>query len=274
MEAITHVEQPLPIKKPSGKIVLEFSHINFSYPTQEVLSNTSFHIHEGEFVALVGPNGAGKSTILKLLLGLEKANSGSITILGTSVKEGKKDIGYVPQYAQYDTAFPISVSDVVSMGRLTPWHNRYSTKDKEKVTQVLELMNVDHLSTRPYYALSGGQRRRVLVARALASNPKILILDEPTANMDSLSEQNFYEALTKVKGKTTILIVTHDTSYVSSLTDRVLCVGEASINGHISGVVQHPLAHEEISDARHVLKVLHNAKVSHSCECITGEDHE
>ena len=87
--------------------------------------------------------------------------------------------------------------------------------------------------------------------------------------MDSLSEQNFYEALTKVKGKTTILIVTHDTSYVSNLTDRVLCVGEASKNGHISDVVQHPLALEEMSEERHVLKVLHNAKMSHSCECIT-----
>jgi len=272
MEAIKVVDQQLPIKKPSGKIVLEFSHINFSYPSQQVLTNTSFHIHEGEFVALVGPNGAGKSTILKLLLGLEKANSGNITLFGTSVKIGKNNIGYVPQYASYDSAFPISVFEVVSMGRITPWLPLYSKKDKERVTEALELMNVDYLKDRPYYALSGGQRRRVLVARALASNPKMLILDEPTANMDSLSEQNFYEALTKVKGKTTILIVTHDTSYVSNLTDRVLCVGEASKNGHISDVVQHPLALEETSGERHVLKVLHNAKVNHSCECITGEE--
>jgi len=274
MEALKKEAKALPIKTPSGKIVLEFSHINFSYPSQQVLTNTSFHIHEGEFVALVGPNGAGKSTILKLLLGLEKADSGNIIVFGTSVREGKKNIGYVPQYAQYDSAFPISVFQVVSMGRITPWLPLYSKKDKEKVTEVLELMNVGHLRDRPYYALSGGQRRRVLVARALASNPKMLILDEPTANMDSLSEQNFYEALTKVKGKTTILIVTHDTSYVSNLTDRVLCVGETSKNGHISDVVQHPLALEEMGEERHVLKVLHNAKMSHSCECITGENNE
>lgn len=269
MKVEKQVPQPLPIKPPSGKIVLQFSHINFSYPSQQVLINTSFHIHEGEAVALIGPNGAGKSTILKLLLGLEKAESGSITLFGKSVKEGKKDIGYVPQYAQYDSAFPISVFDVVSMGRLSPWLSRYSKKDKERVSEALELMNVDHLSLRPYYALSGGQRRRVLVARALASNPKMLILDEPTANMDSLSEQNFYEALTKVKGRTTILIVTHDTTYVSALTDRVLCVGDTSKNGHISNLVQHPLVPEEMEGERHFLKVLHNAKVDHSCECIT-----
>ncbi|NCB00743.1 MAG: ABC transporter ATP-binding protein [Spirochaetia bacterium] len=260
---------PLPIKKPSGKIVLEFSHINFSYPSQQVLTNTSFHIHEGDFVALIGPNGAGKSTILKLILDLESANSGSISLFGVSVKEGKHNIGYVPQYAQYDSAFPISVFDVVSMGRLTPWHFRYNTKDKESVTEALEMMNVGHLASRPYYALSGGQRRRVLVARALSSHPKMLILDEPTANMDTLSEENFYDALTQVKGKTTILIVTHDTSYVSSLTDRVLCVGQHSMNGPISGVVQHPLAKEEMGEERHLLKVLHNSKVNHSCECIS-----
>lgn len=272
MKEIKQTIQPLPIKTPSGKVVLEFSRVNFSYPSQKVLTNTSFHIHEGEAVALVGPNGAGKSTILKLLLGLEIANSGRITLFGKSVKEGKKDIGYVPQYAQYDSAFPISVSEVVSMGRLLPWLSRYSNKDKEKVNEALELMNIEHLATRPYYALSGGQRRRVLVARALASNPKMLILDEPTANMDSLSEQSFYEALHKVKGRTTILIVTHDTSYVSNLTDRVLCVGDTSKSGHISNLVQHPLAIEEIDGQRPYLKILHESKVDHSCECISEEN--
>jgi len=264
--------QPLPIKRPSGKIVLEFSHVSFSYPSMDVLSNTSFHIHEGEFVALLGPNGAGKSTILKLLLGLEEPDNGNIELFGTSVREGKALIGYVPQYANFDSAFPISVYEVVRMGCLTPWKFRYKKNDKEKIDQALTLMNVQHLSSRPYYALSGGQRRRVLVARALASQPAMLILDEPTANMDALSEKNFYEALSKIKGKTTIFIVTHDTTYVSSLTDRVLCVGEHPRNDHISDVVQHPLAIE--GDEKPILKVLHESKIHHSCECITGEYHE
>ncbi len=266
--------QPLPIKKPKGKVVLEFSHISFSYPSLEVLSNTSFHIHEGEFVALIGPNGAGKSTILKLLLGLESPNNGTIELFGNSVKEGRELLGYVPQYANFDSAFPITVYEVVRMGCLTPWKFRYSEHDKKRINEALTLMDVQHLSKRPYYALSGGQRRRVLVARALSSGPKMLILDEPTANMDALSEKNFYDALSKVKGKTTILIVTHDTTYVSSLTDRVLCVGEQSKNDHISDVVQHPLASEAESANPQVLKVMHSAKVIHTCECITGEDHE
>ena len=265
---------PLPIKKPKGKIVLEFSHITFSYPALQVLSNTSFHIHEGEFVALVGPNGAGKSTILKLLLGLEQPKSGTIELFGAPVREGKEFLGYVPQYADFDSAFPITVFNVVRMGCLTPWKMHYSQKDREKINNALALMNIEHLAQRPYYALSGGQRRRVLVARALASSPKMLIFDEPTANMDAISEKNFYEALSRVKGKTTILIVTHDTTYVSNLTDRVLCVGEQSKCDHISNVVQHPLASEVENDHPQVLKVLHNSKVNHTCECITGEDHE
>ncbi|MDC7244512.1 MAG: ABC transporter ATP-binding protein [Sphaerochaetaceae bacterium] len=265
---------PLPVKQPSGKIVLEFSRVSFSYPSSKVLSDTSFHIHEGEFVSLLGPNGAGKSTILKLLLGLEIPERGEIRLFGTSATEGKKYLGYVPQYANFDSAFPISVYEVVRMGCVTPWKFHYSKEDRERIDEALSLMDVHNLSSRPYYALSGGQRRRVLVARALASRPKMLILDEPTANMDALSERNFYEALSKIKGDTTIFIVTHDTTYVSALTDRVLCVGEHPENGMISNVVQHPLAAAEEESESSILKVLHSSKISHSCECITGAHHE
>jgi zinc transport system ATP-binding protein len=134
-------------------------------------------------------------------------------------------VGYVPQQAPVDRAFPITVRQVVRMGRLRPISRLYGDGDRAAVKEALEQAEIEDLAERPYGALSGGQRRRVLVARALAARPDLLILDEPTANMDAESEDRLFKSLGRLKGKTTILIVTHDTGFVSALTDRVLCMG-------------------------------------------------
>ncbi len=249
------------------QVILRFEEVSFSYPGIDVLTDTSFHIHSGEFIALVGPNGAGKSTILRLILGLETPSNGTISLFDRPVSEMKHLIGYVPQHAKFDPSFPISVSETVRMGRLGTWQSRYGASDTQQAVHALEMMGIADLANRPFKALSGGQRQRVLVARALAGNPSILIMDEPTANMDAQSEKNFYEALEKIKGEVTILIVTHDTSYVSVLTDRVLCAGDKGCDGHITKVVQHPLTIEEegIGHTKRA-KVLHNSEVNHSCD--------
>ena len=211
------------------KISLRFDRVSFSYNAIKVLENASFHIHQGEFIALVGPNGSGKTTVLKLLLGLEQAQAGRI--------EGARSrMGYVPQQSAYDPAFPISVWEAVKMGRLAALSRKFSGADKAAVEEALEQAEVADLAMRPYGALSGGQRRRVLVARALAVQPEILILDEPTANMDRESEDRLFATLGRLKGATTILIVTHDTGFVSALTDRVLCMGSREAG---YGIVQH-----------------------------------
>jgi zinc transport system ATP-binding protein len=203
-----------------------------------VLENAGFHIHEGEFIALVGPNGSGKTTVLKLILGLERPRAGTIKLFGAEASLGRDRVGYVPQQLVFDRAFPIPVREVVRMGRLRPLSRKYGAGDRVAVREALEQAGIRDLAERPYTALSGGQRRRVLVARALAAQPALLILDEPTANMDTESEGRLFMTLGKLKGKTTILIVTHDTGFVSALTDRVLCMGNREGDNRY-GIVQH-----------------------------------
>ena len=189
------------IKHPAREICLRFEGVSFSYGPVKVLEKANFHIHRGEFVALLGPNGSGKTTVLKLLLGLEKAREGSIEILGHSFKPGRRlfrarsgapdRVGYVPQSAALDRAFPITVREVVKMGRLKPLSRRFSGEDRAAVEEALEQVEIVDLAEKSYSALSGGQKRRVLAARALASRPEILILDEPTANMDTGARRGF-----------------------------------------------------------------------------------
>jgi len=234
----------------TDKVVsIRFDHVSFSYGDVTVLDGASFHVHAGEFAALIGPNGAGKTTVLKLLLGLARPNAGTITVLGRPPEEARLSIGYVPQHASYDPAFPISVLEVVRMGRLGGSRGRATPADSAAVDRALTMADVADLAGRPYSALSGGQRRRVLVARALAAEPELLVLDEPTANMDAESEARLFKTLGGLKGTATILIVTHDTGFVSALTDSVFCVGE---RGSGRSVIRHKAA-----PADHVAKELY-----------------
>jgi zinc transport system ATP-binding protein len=224
-----------PIHPVERQISLRFDGVSFSYGPVKVLENASFHIHQGEFIALVGPNGSGTTTVLKLLLGLEKPGAGKIELFGSD--RGLDRVGYVPQQSPLDKVFPIAVRDVVRMGRLRP-RRGYGNDDRAAADEALKQADLADLADRSFGLLSGGQRRRVLVARALAARPDMLILDEPTANMDSESGERLFETLGKLKGKTTILIVTHDTDFVSALTDRALCMGGAE-EAHRYRIVQH-----------------------------------
>lgn len=220
-------------------VVARFEKVSFSYGPVHVLEDATFHIHQGDFVALVGPNGSGKTTVLKLLLALVKPDAGSVTLFDGASAAGRDRIGYVPQHADYDPTFPITVAEVVRMGRLRTHSRAFTADDADAVRSALEQAEITDLSLRPYSALSGGQRRRVLVARALAARPLLLILDEPTANMDSESEARLFKTLGTLKGNTTILIVTHDPAFASSLTDIVLCVGDRMARGTARTIVRH-----------------------------------
>ena len=248
-------------------IALRFDNVSFSYNDVKVFEKTSFHIHQGEFVALTGPNGSGKTTALKLLLGLETPNAGSIELFGESSLRQRERVGYVPQQTHSDRAFPITVREVVKMGCLSPLSRFHGRQDDAAATEALEQAEIADLALRPYSSLSGGQKRRVLVARALASlskgnagqgfpakRPGLLVLDEPTANMDEESENRLFATLGRLKGNTTILIVTHDRDFVSSLVDRVLCMDKdahnASEQENRYTVVQHRIEASGISDSR------------------------
>lgn len=254
-----------------ASVAVRFDDVSFSYGNHAVLDAARFHVHSGQFAALVGPNGAGKTTILRLILGLARPDSGSVLVLGGSPKAARSRVGYVPQNASYDPVFPISVAEVVRIGRLSGPSKRYDAADKKAVEEALVLAGVADLARRPYSALSGGQRKRVLVARALSTHPELLILDEPTANMDAESERRLFSTLGAYKGKTTVLVVTHDTGFVSALTDAVFCVGE---RGHGRSVVKHDAA-----PALHVagdqyggaaLQVLHDTELPDEACCKGG----
>ncbi|MDX9827513.1 MAG: metal ABC transporter ATP-binding protein [Spirochaetia bacterium] len=253
-------------------IAVEFSKVNYTYSTLEVLNESSFHVHQGEFVALIGSNGSGKTTILRLIMGLARPDSGRIQLFGKSPEKARGLVGYVPQYMNYDPAFPISVEEVVKMGRLEGLSRncesgRPLASSCPELETALELADVAYLRGRPYKALSGGQRRRVMVARALASAPKLLILDEPTANMDSESEERLFNVLGNLKQSTTILIATHDTAFVSSLTDVVLCVGQRE--GRPGGVLRHAAKPADHIPAGlyggSALQVLHDTDLPDEC---------
>ncbi len=245
-------------------IALRFSDVAFSYDMLPVLEDVNFHIHEGEFSALVGPNGSGKTTLLKLILGLEQSQQGEVLLFGDQPRKNRSMIGYVPQHMTYDPTFPISVVEVVRMGGVLSTSRKSREERNGAALQALKQVEMEELAQRPYSELSGGQRRRVLVARALVAGPKMLILDEPTANMDAESERRLFDTLRNFKGRTTILIVTHDMSTVSSLTDRVFCIGAQKPGQKGRTVVQHttePMQHASELYGGEALRVLHDVEL-------------
>ncbi len=242
-------------------------HLAFRFKDIEVFDDVSFHVHRGEFVALTGKNGAGKSTLLKLIVGLLEPSRGKVLVFGAPPRGRIESIGYVPQHAGFDPAFPIQVEEVVGMGRLSGLSPIAKHQKKEEIEWALRQAEVHDLRARPFSALSGGQRRRVLVARALVGHPKLLVLDEPTANMDMDSEKKFYQTLARIKGTTTVLIATHDSDFVSALADTVLCVGQNvdhphSVHRHaIERAVNAPaeLYGGEVVRVRHDIELPDNA---------------
>lgn len=201
--------------------------LSFSYDSQVVLKDVNLDIRALDSICVVGPNGGGKSTLIKLMVGLLQPDCGELRIFGEKPKAARMRIGYVPQYSQYDPQFPISVTEVVSMGRLgKSFAARYTAHDKEQVRKALALTGLLEIAERPFSDISGGQRQRVLIARALASGGDILILDEPTANIDHESEQNFFDLLHKLNKRMTILMVTHEVGIASTFFKRIACVNK------------------------------------------------
>ncbi|MCU7939483.1 MAG: metal ABC transporter ATP-binding protein [gamma proteobacterium symbiont of Bathyaustriella thionipta] len=213
------------------KTAIEITDLNFSFENLAILENINMSIEQGDFAGLVGPNGGGKTTLLKLILGLYKPQSGKIAIFGEPLKNQRKTIGYVPQYANFNSDFPISVQDTVLQGRLgiSTCFGRYCREDKiiaQKVMQETEILNLAHRSIQ---TLSGGQMQRVLVARALAAEPEIMLLDEPTANIDQRAEKDIFDIFKAINERMTILIISHDIGFVSDYINKVFCLNKTLV---------------------------------------------
>jgi zinc transport system ATP-binding protein len=203
--------------------------ICFGYEAEEVLHNVSFSVAPGDFLAIVGPNGGGKTTLLKLLLGLLRPRYGSVTVFGTPPDEARHRMGYVPQHIQFDPSFPVTVMDVVLMGRVERHVlGPYRRADRAAARQALEQVDLQGMGGRPFSDLSGGQRQRVLIAQALASEPDILLLDEPTASVDSLVQHKVFELLKELNRELTILLVSHNLNVVTGYVSHVACVNRTA----------------------------------------------
>lgn len=207
--------------------ILSFNKVNFSYDgVFNILEDINLSFNENEFACVVGPNGGGKTTFLKLILGILKPDSGEIKLFGENPQKTREYVGYVPQHAKFDTNFPVRVLDVVLMGSLKKnlWWGGYSKKQVEISHEALRDVKIEHLFDKNFSELSGGQQQRVLIARALASSPKLLLMDEPTSNIDMYATEIFYELFEEINKKHAIMMVSHDIGFVSSKVKSVVCI--------------------------------------------------
>lgn len=208
---------------------IEFGDVRFSYGGNLVLEDVSLSLPQKSFVSIVGPNGGGKTTLLKLALGLLRPDRGKIRVLGTSPRDAQRRIGYMPQHSAMDLQFPATVMDVVLMGRLglAPRFGPFRRQDRQAAAEALREVGVEELRNRPIGALSGGQRQRVLIARALACDPDLLLLDEPTASLDVGVQDELYDLLDRLHEQRTVVIVSHDVGFVTRFVHTVICVNRA-----------------------------------------------
>ena len=208
--------------------IINLDDVSFSYSNIPVVRNVNLAVREGEFLGVIGPNAGGKSTLLKLILGLLQPDAGEITVFGKRPEKGRSRIGYVPQHPAFSRDFPINVRDAVLLGRLgeTRWYGGYTQEDKDIALNALKAVEIDNIRNQTIDSLSGGQLQRALIARALASRPDILILDEPTANIDIRAEEDIFGLLKQYNDHMTIIVVSHDIGFISGYVDRVACLNQ------------------------------------------------
>ena len=250
--------------------IIEIASCDFAYrPSDPVLTDVNLSVGEGEFASIIGPNGGGKTTLVRLILGILLPRRGTVKLFGRDPAETRLYAGYVPQQVQSDRLFPISVLDVVMTGRLGVPSSaggsladraaralfRYTRSDAAAARAALETMGLAGLEKRAFGDISGGERQRCLIARAIASRPKLLILDEPTNNMDPRGADLLYTMLEELNRQTAVLIVSHDLGVVSRYVRSVICVNRrvvvhptSALNGtairEIYGSDQHLVRHD------------------------------
>lgn len=200
--------------------------ISVEYDGITALQDNNFTVYHNDFIGIIGPNGGGKTTLLKVILGLVRPFKGEIRVFNDTPRRARRRIGYVPQMTDFDRSFPISVRDTVLMGRL---HKKrllgfYNKHDYEAADMALRTVEMYDMRKRKTGDLSGGERQRVLIARALATEPELLLLDEPTASIDPKIKTGVYELLNGLKDRMAIILVTHDIGVISSHIESVACL--------------------------------------------------
>ena len=243
---------------------VQIQNLCFGYEENEVLHNINLEVARKDFAIIVGPNGGGKTTLLRLMLGLLEPRYGTVRILGKTPVSARRRMAYVPQSLQFDPKFPISVLETVLLGRVERHlFGGPRAADCKVALDALREVGLQDCSKRPYAALSGGQRQRVLIAQALASEPEVLLLDEPGANLDTPGVATIYGLLKELSRRLTIIMVSHNLSMVESFATHVICVNHTADMHQISEVSQ-----EDLHAGNWVHIFHHSCPISHD----EGED--
>lgn len=212
-------------KGDGGPPAVELRDVWFAYRGTPVLEAVDLVLWSGDYLGIIGPNGGGKTTLLRIVLGLLEPDRGTVRVFGRSPREARGEIGYVPQYARFDADFPIRVLEMVTMGRLG-WKRspRLGRADREAALAALERVEMADLAGRQIGRLSGGQLQRALIARALAVEPRLLLLDEPTASVDTRIGRTVYELLDELAREVTVVLVSHDIGVISRHVKTIGCL--------------------------------------------------
>ena len=214
---------------PETTPIIELEKVCCGYGSQEVLHNVTFALPARTLTGIVGPNGGGKTTLLKLLLGLVVPHYGRVRVLGDAPARVRNRIGYVPQHFPFDQRYPVSAGDVVLAGRIERHRfGPYRRRDRQIVGELLARVGLADRAGRGFAELSGGERQRVLVAQALAAEPELLLLDEPTANVDARVAQELHALFARLAEQITVVMVSHNLSVVAAHASHILCVNRTT----------------------------------------------
>lgn len=223
-------------------VIVRLENLNFSYGNVHVLKDVNMSISRGEFLAVIGPNGGGKSTLVKIMLGILKPDSGKVRIFGR--KAGKsRNIGYVPQDVSAGRGFPVTVREVAMMGRALARKGTTKDEDRRVINTILNDMSLLDVAEKRMDDLSGGQRQRVLIARALAIEPELLILDEPASNVDMQGQTRIYDLLAELNKNMTVVVISHDLTIIPKYATSVACVS-GSVHKHDEAEVTDDMLHK------------------------------
>lgn len=233
---------------------IELAGVSFAFGDLPVLDDIDLAVPEREFLGLVGPNGGGKSTLLKLVLGLMEPGSGSVRVFGRRPRKARGLLGYVPQFRGFESDYPISVLKAVLHGRLGQTRPvlGWRREDRTIAGRALAAVGLEEHADRRLNTLSGGQLQRVLIARALACEPKVLLLDEPTANVDAKAETGLFDLLRALNETLTIVVVSHDIGFISGYVGRVACLNRRLVC-HETAAVDAAAIADMYGDHAHVI---------------------